>query len=125
MTLSRRTLMQALGGAAVAPASAKVMLAKHLASPSTALLLSGAKEFGCGPVPTTDRINPLWSSIRILTEDLRREQEEKEAFRYRPFFDGDINSLRSVSLVNKQRLQLERDRETKAIIAQAGKLIGW
>jgi hypothetical protein len=121
--ISRRAIMQAIGLTSVSIPSAAAQLPAFLAAPGTKAGLGIAKcTDSLAKTPAQSYSNPIWQTLTRMTEEYQRELDVKDQIRYRSQFDGDIQALRSVSLVNKQRMQFEREIQSQWLLMQANRM---
>lgn len=117
--LARRNLIQLLGSAPAAIVGAKSVLTDMMASPAVATALALGSVAGEPEHPPgfnrTGLPNFVFKQMTQAREHLEDEKWIRNAARAGNF-DADISALRSVSKVNKYRMQVERDIGTESLL---------
>lgn len=116
--LARRKFMQLLGVTSVSMPRGMATLPAMLGDPMVAAAV-GATASASGVPPSLG--NGVADLFRRQVEALKRDVEDEMWTRraVRECLDGDIQSMRSVSLVNKQRMQIDRDTAYRSLIRKA------
>lgn len=113
--LARRKFMQLLGITSISVPRGMAALPAMLSDPVIAAAVRAAAPQG--PSLGTGVADLFRRQIDALKRDVEDEMWTRRAVR--ECLDGDIQSMRSVSLVNKQRMQIERDTAYRSLIRKA------
>jgi hypothetical protein len=126
MDATRRELIKAIGVAPVAAPSAMKQLAASVASNDS--ILSGVAMIGAGN-PVGEPVGVVSSLGRAVFSHVRKLHQRADMEFFRSIHariggvDPDIAALRSVSPVNKARMQAERDKAMQDVMAAAANLL--
>lgn len=113
----RRELLKLIGVSPIAAGAVQTNLAELISSPAVqagVALTSMAHPTGPGESAAEVLKRILQKQAKELLKDGQRLNEAKKSARG-GMFDADIAAMKSVSTINKQRLQMERDFEWESI----------
>lgn len=129
---TRRTFMKLLGFTSINAPRAMAELPALLSAPSTIAALtlnrggnSGSCELAPPAAPET-RNGLRWiiaHQIERMKRDVGDELYMRRAVRETRALDGDLQAMRSISLVNRQRMQRERDEQFQSLMRKAEEVL--
>lgn len=128
ITQTRRMFMQLIGLTSFNAPRVMAELPVLLSAPSTmAVLAANRSNAGlvgeCVALPQTSPRDRLGKVLAQQIEHMKHEVEDelylRRSVRELRFLDGDLQSMRSVSVVNRQRMQRERDKQYHSLLRRA------
>lgn len=128
ITETRRAFMKLVGVTTFNAPRVMADLPALLSAPSTlaAFAVDRSNSIGCNAAlaPPSGTISGLVRrQIERMKTEVNDELYMRRAVRETKALDGDLQTMRSVSLVNKQRMQRERDGEYTSLVRQAEKVM--
>lgn len=127
---TRRAFMNLIGVTTLGGPKALAELPGLLAAPSTLAALAAARSVGVGqtaqaggPGPPSSIGQLIASRIDRMKRDVGDDLWRREQTRAIGHLDGDLQSMRSISLVNRQRMQRERDYQYVDLMRKAEEML--